>query len=881
MKICFEIKKPSVNLDRERRNHMKRTMCAPWLFAAGILILALAVPAGVCAKISVGESTTKGEVTGHAGTALNPEDAIQLLTKGVSQINTPPNIQLPSDASVFLCEGDSFCIDIFASDPDPRDSITLEKIFGAGAYTPVTDTTPIAVSYCFYPDTSGSYTFIFQVTDKGGLSDTDTTVITVDMNDPPVVTTPDTVIFDLCDTATVCFSIDIFDPDDGLTIEVTPPGYYTICPLPGPMICFFADRDTTYNFIIIVTDQCGASDTTYTTAIVIMNDPPVVTAPDTVTYDLSDTATVCFDISISDPDDTVHQVGCTPPGQYVASDTSICFLADHNATHDFRIIVADSCGEADTAYTTVVVNLVTNRPPVVTVPADQDTFLCQPEILCFVVEATDPDPGDSIILEMIEGPGTFVPDTGLSPLSDPACFLPEGVDSTYRFVFRATDLAGATDEDSFYVTVNLDEPPTVAVPPDSSVFLYEAETLCFDIEISDPDDSASAGVNSPWYYDSEDTSICIFASDEMTYCCTVIVTDSCELADTGIFCLTVDLNDPPTVEVASPASGGTFSYLPELNIHFGDDLGLDCGYYQIDGCTGTWTEFWSYNSNSSDTSIDWTVPSLSQGLHTIHFKATDDSGAVNGDTCSYSWSFTYSIPTVSIVPCSLSAQCGTDYILWIHLDEKIKDLDSAFFKIGYEDKYITATNVLKGPALTPTPNFDIVRVIYSDSILISMAVISGTFDGPGQILGVVFTPGSEETLTQMSIEYSALYDSEGEEIIHQTEGAEIKISCSVSVDEETGTTPSTFRLGQNYPNPYNLKTRIAYQLPQPEKVLLRIYNIRGQLVRTLVSENKPAGNHVVIWDSKSDDGMEVSSGIYLYRLRAGQFTETKKMLLLK
>jgi hypothetical protein len=880
--------------------------------------------------------------------------------------NSPPSIQLSPDASVDICPGDSVCLGIFASDPDLQDSITVEMISGAGTYNPVKDTTPIFDTHCFYPDTSGKYTFIFKVTDKGGLSDMDTTELTVDIDQPPVIIAPDTLKFNLCDTATICFRITVIDPGDWITFEVTYPGHIVTCQ-GYPELCFRAYKDTTYNFTIIATDLCGLSDTAYTTVIVNINDPPVITSPDTVRYDLGDTATFCFDVTLDDPGDSL-EVWVNPPGQFNPDDSSVCFFADRDTTYDFIIIVTDTCDIKDTAYTVAVVSssnkpVVTapdtvrytlcdtatfcfditifdadglvidvevnppgvynpqdtsicffankgatyeftiiiedndglkdtayttaivdfNDPPELTFPADSDTFLCEAETLCFTIEATDPDPDDSLILEKIEGPGDFVPDTGLSPLSDELCFLPDDLDSTYRFIFKVTNHCDAFDQDTFYVTVDLNDPPTVDVPPDTTIYLAEPETLCFEIEVSDPENLADVDVNLPWYFDSDDTSICVYASSQMTYCCTVVAIDSCEEVDTAFFCATIDFDEPPTVEVLSPPSGDTMAYLPTLNINFNDDVGLNRGYYQIDSCTGEWTEFWTYNSNSSDTTIDWTVPSLSEGTHTIYFKVIDDGGLVNIDTCSYSWSFTLQIPLVSFVPSFKQATCSNALVLWIHIDEKVNDLDSAFFKISYESSYVTAKKVYEGPALTPSENFEVARTIHTDSILISVGTKSECIDGPDFIVGIYVDPGSQEVSTKFAFTCCTLLDSEGHELIHQTQGATIEISCPVDVEEgdQSDLIPSAYGLGQNYPNPYNLNTQIGYQLPQAGKVTLTIYNVRGQLVRTLVNEQKPAGYHSVIWDGKSDNGMQVSSGIYFYKIQAGRFTKTKKMVLLK
>ena len=134
------------------------------------------------------------------------------------------------------------------------------------------------------------------------------------------------------------------------------------------------------------------------------------------------------------------------------------------------------------------------------------------------------------------------------------------------------------------------------------------------------------------------------------------------------------------------------------------------------------------------------------------------------------------------------------------------------------------------------------------------------------------------------------------------------IACSppTAVEEDQETQVITdFSLKQNYPNPFNPTTRIQFTVGSRQRkaadgglvlskvegqstadgslphTTLTIYNILGRKVRTLVNEPKRAGTHEVIWDGKDDKGKKVASGIYLYQLNAGIFTETRKMLLLK
>jgi len=88
--------------------------------------------------------------------------------------------------------------------------------------------------------------------------------------------------------------------------------------------------------------------------------------------------------------------------------------------------------------------------------------------------------------------------------------------------------------------------------------------------------------------------------------------------------------------------------------------------------------------------------------------------------------------------------------------------------------------------------------------------------------------------------------------------------------------PSRYELLQNYPNPFNPATEIEFTLPQEQRVTLKIYNVMGQLVQTLVDETLPQGRY-----KKSFDGSGLASGMYLYRLEAGRYSEVKKMILMK
>ena len=97
-----------------------------------------------------------------------------------------------------------------------------------------------------------------------------------------------------------------------------------------------------------------------------------------------------------------------------------------------------------------------------------------------------------------------------------------------------------------------------------------------------------------------------------------------------------------------------------------------------------------------------------------------------------------------------------------------------------------------------------------------------------------------------------------------------------AVQELSQNIPTKFSLSQNFPNPFNPKTVIRYSLSSNSEVALKVYDILGREISTLVNENKQAGNYITEWN-----GEQFPSGIYFYKLQAGNFSETRKFVLLK
>ncbi len=160
--------------------------------------------------------------------------------------------------------------------------------------------------------------------------------------------------------------------------------------------------------------------------------------------------------------------------------------------------------------------------------------------------------------------------------------------------------------------------------------------------------------------------------------------------------------------------------------------------------------------------------------------------------------------------------------------------------------------------------------------------ISGTFN----LIDLTFAcVGNTGTETVLDLEYSAMASTSFASLLGQLETNDLTVILDPSVGIETNTVgnaiPEKYQLSQNYPNPFNPTTRLDISLPKAGQVSLKIYNIAGQLVATLIDDHMAAGQYQLTWDAHDDAGNQLTSGIYLYRLSAANFSETRRMILLK
>ncbi len=193
----------------------------------------------------------------------------------------------------------------------------------------------------------------------------------------------------------------------------------------------------------------------------------------------------------------------------------------------------------------------------------------------------------------------------------------------------------------------------------------------------------------------------------------------------------------------------------------------------------------------------------------------------------------------------------------------------------YDDGFVVqggCPTILDFDAFTPTGSATL-EMTYGPANVTNGAVIANSTDNGSSFANVVLA----------GFGFSNIRDNDLNGVSDRAQFLASTLAwLGTGTNQPTGTgTVAVNGLDQNYPNPFNPQTTIAFSVKDRVRVRLAVFSVAGERVRTLADEELPAGAHTRVWDGRNDAGQAVASGIYFYRLTAGDFVQTKKMVLLK
>ena len=548
----------------------------------------------------------------------------------VLELNSPPTITLPSDTSLYLCELEEYCFFAIATDPDDD---PLEFVIESDLGTVNQETGEI----CFTPDAAGSYEFIVAVYDTCTAYDKDTMIVDVYLNSDPYIVVPDSSL-SLCDlTDEICFEVEYGDPDDNVASVELVYGQGVFNSETGE-VCFTPQEAGSYDFILTITDDCGKTDTDSGTVTIELNSDPDIILPDIDSLywcELGDS--VCFDITVSDPDEnqtlTIEKV-IGPDGSLDQDARRFCFLPDQAGSHNFEFRVYDECLAEDYASTEVVIIL--NSAPTVTLPDDFSVSMCDPDSVCFPV--TWEDDGD-VTIEITPDIGTFA--------DGEFCFYADK-DSTYTFTVRAVDECEDYAEDEIVIDVSINKLPILTLPADTSLTAcFPGGTVCFDYTATDPDGTEPTVSIYAGSGEVSNGQICFEADTSGAYLFIVRASDECDFVDEAVT-VTVDINNAPeltvpedqTVVLCGPDDDQICFDLEVSDADPDDDLTLRLVYGTVSGVLFPDDGKFCFQPSAA-------------GDYTFIFEVSDECDATDEDTLNVKIEFN-SAPTITSTDLDLS-----------------------------------------------------------------------------------------------------------------------------------------------------------------------------------------------------------------------------------
>ena len=617
------------------------------------------------------------------------------------------------------------------------------------------------------------------------------------------------------------------------------------------------DAGKTFTICLVATDGCGAKDSCHFD-VTVYNLPPQLTCPDSGIINATQTF-ISSDFSVIDLDgdlDSVSFLDITPPatndpsivGNHVEWVTTIVEHGDYI----IRLVATDPCGLKDTCQFKVTVY---NEPTSVLACPDDDSIHAGLKFVSTNYAFTGPfaNPDSVRILSITPTPTHQPVKVEYHVELQTEC---SDTGKVFTICLEATDDLGFYYTCCFYVTV-YNRPPQLVCPDNDTIAaggtFISTDFIASDIDgdsviVSILDISPSphhnptiVGSHVEWLTDCDER------GDHVIQ---LVATDPCGLEDTCEFTVTLVENTPP--QLICPDDGHANAGFLYISTNF-EAIDPDGGPLKVEFLDITPTPHGKLPVIVCG-HVEWMTNLLDEGDYFIRLVVTDNCD--NKDTCQFK---------VNIFNChnpnfDITVSPDTQFII-------------AGQSAAYMVKLTKYFNLDKPCTLTvsglPSPGsgvFDRARFYPTDSTL----------------LNIYTSPLTDTGMHVLTLKAWTLCGPHADYVEHEVPFF-LRIFNPIDAGDELDNpnTPDGFALYQNRPNPFNPETRISYYLPKSCNVKLTIYNVLGQTIKTFHQGYQNAGMNTIIWDGRGKNGVELSSGIYFYRLEAGEFIQTKKMSLMK
>ncbi len=789
------------------------------------------------------------EITADDG---NGQTTLHQLTITVSNVNLPPSFSPIFPDTFFVKEGIAFSFTVTANDPD-LNTVYYSLIGAPGGMTIDSVTGQMTWTPSFLD--SGMRLGVIEAHDLfGGSASHPQLFAVVDSNRTPVfsIVPNDTIIVE-----GQLYSVSIVapDPDSDVVkyfIQSGQPPLLTLDSMSG-LISWTPDNSLAgiYPITIVITDskENGTATHSFTITVNNINLAPLITTAFPDTFYLLENQNFSFDMDAIDADgdslkyyavsllpgmtvDSISGLIQWTPNLTQSGNYSSTFKAkDPSDAFDFKEVVF------------VVFNL--NQFPVFT-SVLPDTTITENQLLTFNYSADDFDLDTVSFATLTPLPGLWV--SALGNLQWQPSYSQAGIETV---IVLAVDKFGGFALDTAVITVtdinNL--PLFTKTMPDTSVARFD--TLRFHYTGFDPD--------------SQQLSFSLFVSPP-----------GATLSATG------DLQWNPPVD-----ANGLFSFIVQLTDGFS---------YVYDTVLVKVFRFGDVSGNGAITSFDAGMILRNEVgaivIDTVQKRVGNVSGDSTISSTDASLILQYVVGLINSFPGGLGKHSQPSAVF------------SAFsFRIaptqttGEYTMYVSVTKPSQVFGITMSLHFDSSVIVpktmkqtaLTDSMMMSYFFPRGTANFALAGIKPLNTAGDIAqftfTVKDPAIATDAIVFTMDRFVLNEKDYAKDFGGISLALNDPS-VIPTVFDLKQNYPNPFNPATTISYQLPKESYVTITIYNMIGQIVKTLISTEQSAGYYSLMWNAADDNNRSVSSGVYLYKIIAQSqgknvFVNTKKMLLLK